>query len=249
MGRWSRLVAPEFLDWLDVDRGSNWLDVGCGTGILTLAILANAAPASVRGTDPSEGFVQYAQEQIADRRATFGMADAQATGEDDAAYDAVVSGLVLNFVKRPEVALTECFRVAKPGGTVGAYVWDYGEKMEMTRYFWNGVVALDADATELDQGNRFPICDPSALDEHFRASGLVEIDVRSIDIPTVFVDFEDYWLPFLGGQGGAPTYLAALSDEKRTRLREHIREALPVEPDGSIELVARSWAAKGRKPA
>jgi len=247
VGRWSRLVAREFLSWLAVPPGKRWLDVGCGTGALTGMIVAMASPAHVDAVDRSEGYVAYAQEQVPDPRVRFHVADAQALPSDAAAYDAVVSGLVLNFVPDPARAAAEMARVARPGATVAVYVWDYAEKMELMRYFWDAAVALDPGARELDEGRRFPLCRPEPLGALFRQAGLADVEVRAIDVPTVFRDFDDYWTPFLGGQAPAPSYAMSRDEAGRAALRERIRAALPVEADGSIRLVARAWAVRGAR--
>src|SRR5262245_60403224 len=130
VGRWSRFVAPEFLNWLAVKPGGRWLDVGCGTGALTQTILVKAAPQWVIGVDRSEGFVNYARSKLSDTRATFDVADAQTLDKlATATFDAVVSGLVLNFVPKPDLAVREISRVAKSGAVVAVYVWDYADKM------------------------------------------------------------------------------------------------------------------------
>jgi SAM-dependent methyltransferase len=247
VGRWSRLVARQFLDWLAVPARCSWLDIGCGTGALSELILAQAAPAEVHGLDPSAGFVEYARSRVTDARARFGVADARDTGMQDAVFDAVVAGLVINFVPQPERAAAEMRRVARPGGVVAAYVWDYAGMMQLMRHFWNAAAALDPGARELDEGRRFPICAPDALQELFRSAGLNDVQTRAIDIVTHFRDFDDYWTPFLGGQAPAPGYAMSLTDERRARLRECIRESLPFAIDGSIPLVARAWAVRGRK--
>jgi SAM-dependent methyltransferase len=247
VGRWSRLVAADFLDWLALPPSSDWLDVGCGTGALTRAILLKAEPASVTGIDPAVGFVAYAREHVRDGRARFGVGNAMALPLEDGAFDGVVSGLVLNFVPKPDVGVAEMARVARPGGTVAAYVWDYADRMQLMRVFWDAAVELDPAAVEKDEGPRFPICKPEPLEELFRGADLADVEVRGIEVPTVFRDFDDYWSPFLGGQGPAPTYTMSLSEEARSALRERIRSRLPVAPDGSISLVARAWAVRGRK--
>ena len=246
VGRWSRLVAREFLTWLAVPVASAWLDVGCGTGALSQTILEVASPATVAGIDPSEGYVAYARQQAADGRARFQVGDAQALPFDPATFDAVVSGLVLNFVPEPHRAVAEMLRVARPGGVVAAYVWDYAGKMELMRNFWDAAVTLDPWALELDEGRRFPLCRPDALLQLFEDAGLTRVEVRAIDVPTLFRDFDDFWSPFLGGQAPAPGYAMSLSDERRTALRERIRDHLPIAPDGSIHLVARAWAVQGK---
>jgi SAM-dependent methyltransferase len=245
MGRWSRPVASKFLDWLSLPAGARWLDIGCGTGALTQTILTRAEPAEVTGIDPSEQYVAYARRQVSDRRAGFRAGDAQALPVPDASRDAVVSGLVLNFVADPKLAVAEMMRVLRPGGTAAAYVWDYAGNMQLIRHFWNAAVALDPAAQVLDEAARFPLCRPAQLHALFGDGGFVETDCRAIDVPTVFTDFDDLWLPYLGGQGPAPTYCGTLSEERRTTLRERLRAALPIAPDGSIGLTARAFAVRG----
>jgi SAM-dependent methyltransferase len=245
VGRWSRLVAQKFVEWLAVPGDSLWLDVGCGTGALTGTILRMADPKAVIGIDSAEGYLAYAREKIRDSRASFQPGDAQALPVDSAAYDAVVSGLVINFVPNPHEAAREMRRAARPGGTVATYLWDYPGRMQFMRHFWNAVAALDPAAADLDEGRRFPLCDPSPLTDLFRGAGLTSVEVQPIDIWMEFKDFEDYWSPFLGGQGPAAGYAMSISDEKRTELRERLRAALPFAVDGSLPLMARAWAVRG----
>jgi SAM-dependent methyltransferase len=246
VGRWSRLVAAEFVSWLSVPAKSDWLDVGCGTGALTRVILETADPRTVRGVDPSPNFIEYARARISGRLVSFEVGDAQAIPIADASVDAAVAGLVLNFVPAVADAVSEMTRVVRPERVVAAYVWDYAGKMELMRYFWDSAVALDPAASTLDEGRRFPICSEPALTELFtHAAALQSVEVRPIDIPTHFRDFDDYWSPFLGGQGPAPGYAMSLDEGRRNLLRDRIRAALPVSPDGTIELVARAWAVKG----
>lgn len=248
VGRWSRAVAREFLAWLNVPGQALWLDVGCGTGALTETILAVASPGAVQGVDASDGFVAYAREKVRHPAARFETADAQSLPYDDNHYDAAVSGLVLNFVPKPEAMVSEMRRVVKPGGVVGLYIWDYAGEMQLMRRFWDAAVALDESVRPKDEGVRFPICQPEPLQVLFEGAGLQKVETRPIDVPTVFLDFEDYWSPFLGGQGPAPAYALSLSEDKRAALRDRIRAGLPVEADGSISLIARAWAVRGRVP-
>ena len=139
-------------------------------------------------------------------------------------------------------------RVVRSGGVVAAYVWDYAKQMELMRYFWDSAVALDPAADELDEGHRFPVCQPEPLAELFAQAGLHRVEVRPIDVPTVFRDFHDYWSPFLGGQAPAPGYAMSLSEERRSMLRDRIRSKLPIAKDGSIHLIARAWAVRWRTP-
>jgi len=243
VGRWSRQVAPLFLSWLNIPGGRRWLDVGCGTGALCAAIMDQCSPSSVTGVEPSEGFLKTAKGNLAGRAALH-QGSATAIPLGDGSVDVVVSGLVLNFVPDQRAALVEMARVSAHGGTIAAYVWDYAGRMELMRYFWDAAVELDPDAAKLDEGARFPLCRPQALEEPFARAGLEEVEVKPIDIPTQFANFDDYWQPFLGAQGPAPAYAMSLDETARARLRERIRERLPSAADGSISLTARAWAAR-----
>jgi hypothetical protein len=119
--------------------------------------------------------------------------------------------------------------------------------MDLMRHFWDAAVARDAQAAALDEGVRFPICRPDALEQAFRAAGLEAVAVSAIDIETRFRDFDDYWQPFLGGQGPAPTYAMSLDEASRAGLRQAVRERLPVASDGSLPLIARAWAVRGQR--
>jgi SAM-dependent methyltransferase len=238
VGRWSRQVATAFVRWLAVFPGSRWVDVGCGTGAVTSTILATGEPASVVGIDPSAGFVAYAQDQINATRASFAVGDARALPLREGAAQVVASGLMLNFVPEPDVAVAEMTRATT--GMVAAYVWDYAEGMQFMRAFWDAAVALDPDAP--DEGPRFPLCRPEELRAAFTGAGLVNVEVEAIVVPTPFRDFDDFWQPFLGGQGAAPAYLMSLPEEHREALRERLRAELG---DGPIELTARAWAVRG----
>ncbi|HEX4884193.1 MAG TPA: class I SAM-dependent methyltransferase [Casimicrobiaceae bacterium] len=244
VGRWSRHVAPRFLAWLGEPAGRRWLDVGCGTGALCGTILSACAPASVAGVEPSDGFRATARDHLGDAVALHkGSATAIPLG--DASVDVVVSGLVLNFVADHRAALAEMARVVAPGGTIAAYVWDYAEGMQFMRHFWDAAIALDPRGPEVDEGRRFPVCRPEALRTLFEGQRLQRVDVTGLVIDTTFADFDDFWQPFLGGQGAAPAYLMALEAPAREAIRERIRAGLPVGDDGSIPLTARAWAVRG----
>ncbi len=247
VGRWSRVVAREFLAWLSILPDGSWLDIGCGTGALSQTILQLAAPREVQGIDQSVAYIENARSRIGDPHAHFAVGSAEALPVKDSDCDAVVSGFALNFIPRPQQAVNEMTRVARSDGVVAAYVWDYAGKMQLMRHFWNAAAALDPAASELDEGRRFPICRLAPLEELFQQAGLRQVAVQSIDISTDFRDFDDYWRPFLGGQGPAPGYAMSLSEERRAVLRDRIRDALPFALDGSIPLVARAWAVRGVK--
>jgi SAM-dependent methyltransferase len=247
MGRWSRRVAPRFLAWLDAPQGRDWLDVGCGTGALSTAVLAEAAPRSLISVDASEGFLAKARAELPDVRAEFRLGDAQDLPVESASRDVVVSALVLNFLPDRQKALAEMKRVSRPGALVGFYVWDYpGGGMELMRAFWQAAAALDPAARDFTEERRFPFCTPDGLIALMAEAGLAAEGCLAIGVPTVFRDFDDYWHPFTLGAGPAPGYCASLTPEARARLKQHLHDSLPRRADGSIAMTARAWALKAR---
>jgi SAM-dependent methyltransferase len=178
-------------------------------------------------------------------RAEFHVGSASGLPLADQSVDAVVSALALNFVPDAPAAVAEMVRVTAPRGTIAAYVWDYAGRMELMKHFWDAVVALDPRGASLHEGLRFPLCNPDALSSLLASAGLRDVEARAIDTPTQFANFEEYWLPFLGGQGPGPSYVASLDEGARNRLRERLRVRVPASSDGSISLVARAWAVRG----
>lgn len=214
---------------------------------MTSVILDTCAPASIDAVDLSDAFIQHARESVGDGRARFRPADAQSLPFDEESFDITVSGLVLNFVPSPVLAVSEMVRVARTGGTVAAYVWDYAGEMQLLRSFWDAVVSLDPSAADLDEGRRFGDANPEPLQRLFEDAGLRDVAVRALDIQMVFRDFDDYWRPFLGGQGPAGAYAVSLAEPLRGALRGRIRGQLPFADDGSIALRGRAWAVRGLK--
>lgn len=245
VGRWSQVVARQFVSWINAPQGGRWLDIGAGTGILSKVILQEAAPASVVGTDSSPEYIDYARQMIQDARISFRVEDATKNADEPAQFDVAVSGLVLNFVSSPETVTRAMMHAVRSGGVVASYVWDYSGGMEMMRQFWDAAIQVDPVAKEMDAGQRFAICHPDALYALFQSVGLQAIDVIPIDIQTRFRNFDDYWLPFLGAQGSVSRYLKGISDGTRAALRDQLQRQLPVADDGQIPLIARAWAAKG----
>lgn len=247
VGRWSRLVAREFLLWLKAPENMSWLDVGCGTGALSRTILDMATPSLVQGIDSSQDYINHARQHITDARARFDVGDARALPYQTASFNLAVSGLALNFVPEPALAVLDMARVTRTGGFAAVYVWDYSGEMQMMRHFWDAAAALNPAAGELDEGRRFPLCQPTALTQLFQDAGLRSVEARAIDVPTIFHKFDDYWTPFLGGQGPAPSYVMSLDEADRVELRELIRSRLPIDKDGLIHLMARAWAVRGER--
>jgi len=247
-GRWSRLVGHEFIAWLALREDLAWLDVGCGTGILTQVILERCAPRRVAGIDPDKQSLSRACEQVRDPRAEFHCGHAEQLPFANGEFDAATSGLVLNMLDDPPTAVAEMKRVLRPGGTLACYVWDFGGEMQMMRRFWDAAIALDSGAQEKDQATRFPNCNPEFLSRLFRDAGLGAVETRGIVVPTVFADFEDYWAPMVRGDGTIPNYCASLSNQQLARLRQRLESSLARAPDGKIHLTARAWAVCGTVP-
>lgn len=244
MGRWSKLVAEQFVDWLSPKTNLRWLDVGCGTGALSEAAINKYDPESVIAIDQSEGFVNTAQQRLGGR-AECKVANALSLPFVDGTVDIAVSGLVLNFIPESERALNEMRRVTCKGGTVGVYVWDYAGKMEFLNHFWDVAVEFNPEASGLHEACRFPNSNSEQLIDLFDRVGFSNVEAYPIEIVTYFTDFDDYWKPFLGGQGPAPTYVSKLKEAERKHLEEVLAQRLPVKDDGSISMSARAWATKG----
>ena len=248
MGRWSRRLAPLLVKFAAVDEGDSVLDVGSGIGALAFA-LAEAIPSvRVTGVDPSRAYVRYAQARTPGDRVRFSVGDAQALKIPDASVDRTLSLLVFNFIPDPVKALREMTRVTRPGGVVAAAVWDYGEGMEMLRVFWDEAVALDSTIAARDERS-MPLCRPGELAALWRANGLQRVEELPLTIELAFASFDDYWRPFLGGQGPAGAYAALLSEPRRAALEARIRRRLlGTRQDGPFTLQARAWAVKGVVP-
>ena len=242
MGRWSRRLAPLFVDFVGVDAGDDVLDVGCGTGALTLAA---AAVPSVRavGVDPSSEFVRAAQRACDGDRIRFQVGDASKLPFPDASFERTLALLVLNFVPDATAALREMIRVTRLNGVVAAAVWDYGDGMEMLRMFWDEAVALAPAAAARDE-RHMPLSGRGELSALWRDAGLGDIEDASLTLDMAFASFDDYWQPFLCGQGPAGAYVSALAEPTREQLRARLSDRL-VGAERGFTLTARAWAVRG----
>jgi SAM-dependent methyltransferase len=245
MGRWSRLIASKFLEWAAPPQDAAWLEIGCGTGALTSAILADCAPRSILAIDASADFIAHARSEIGDDRARFEVADASKLYLPDASVDMVASGLVVNFLRDKATALAGVRRVLKPDGLLCFYVWDYpGGGIGFIDAFWKAAAQVDRQAAALDEGQRFPFCTQDGLAALCAEAGFSGIVVEPIEIETSFPDFEAFWQPFTLGAGPAPGYCSSLSEDHRAALKTRLAETLGAE--GVIHLPARAWAVKAQ---
>ncbi|MGC2368822.1 MAG: methyltransferase domain-containing protein [Candidatus Sulfotelmatobacter sp.] len=248
MGRWSRLLAREFLKWLELPRSLRWIDICCGSGVVTETIVELCPPASVNGIDASSQQIEFARQHRAHPNVTFQTGNAMALPFADSSFDVAVCGLGLNYIPQPEQGLKEFRRVVCPEGTVAAYVWDYSEGARFLREFWDAAAAIDSEATDFDQGRRFPMCSPEGLHALFEQAGLQDPAAHALNVVTRFKNFDDYWQPLLTGQGSAPNYLAKRDEHCKGSIRDRLRATLPVNVRGEIELPARAWAIRARRP-
>jgi len=245
MGRWSRRIAPSLIAFAGVETGERVLEVGCGTGSLTRALLGHDEHLHVTGVDPSAQYIEHGRRAIASPRLSLQQADAQDLPFDDHEFDRCLSLLVLNFIPDVRRALDEMRRVTRPGGTIAAAVWDYGDGMQMLRILWDAAVSLDPDAAARHERN-MPYCRQGELGALWEAGGLRDVEEGSLSVTLQFASFEDYWRPFLSGVGPSGSYVSALPEAQQIALRDLLRSTLPGQ--GPFELEARAWAVRGTVP-
>jgi SAM-dependent methyltransferase len=250
MGRWSRGLAATFLEFLDIAPQARVIDVGCGTGSLAWALTGRAAAASVVGIDLSPAFIGFAaSRREGEPGPAFAVADAQRLPIADAACDAALSLLALNFVGQPERAVAEMARVVRPGGTVGAAVWDFTGGLVYQRLFWDTAAALDAKA-DLARARHYGhrLTRPGALGRAFAESGLTGIAEASLTMRMEFQCFRDYWEPIAEAQGPLGDYVRSTEPGLLERIAAGVRAAyLSGAEDGPRSLVASAFAAKALK--
>lgn len=244
MGRWSRAIGEQFLDWLDVPAGSRWLDIGCGTGALSQLIASRCQPQSLDGIDPAPAQIAFVQKLLPQH--SFQVGDATSLPYIDATFDAAVSALVIHFIAARDKAFAEMRRTLRPGGLVGGYTWKRTETTDHAAYapMLHAIEAIGGLAL------RSPVVREGTQDGMRAAleeAGFTDIAVREIRVTQTFPDFDAYWqaqtYPF------SPTgkAVAALDQAQAARLRALLRETLPA-ADGSITYPATTIAAKACKP-
>ena len=249
MGRWSRLVALQLIDFTGVRDGARVLDVGSGTGALSFALAGKQARTHILGIDPSKEFVEYATSRNSfGGRAAFEVGDAQQMRFPDSSFDASLSLLVFNFIPDPVKALREVRRVTKPGGQISAAVWDYGDGMKTLRAFWDAAVKIDPKAEKLDE-KHMPLCRAGELSKLWRQERLENVHEQPLTIRMKFESFADYWEPFLLGQGPAGVYAKSLSSNQSQALRDELKRRLSLASgNSSFELSGTVWAVRGLAP-
>lgn len=248
MGRWSELLAPKLVEFAGVTEGDAVLDVGSGTGSLSRAVINSSTTSRVVGADPSAAFVEYARERTRDPRLRFEVGNAEEIPFADSSFDRCISQLVINFVRDAHKATSEMYRVTRSKGTVAAAVWDYGDGMEMLRLFWDAAVGVDTEADLLDE-RHMPYCGSGELSNLWMEAGYRNVEEAGLEVPLSFSSFDDFWSPFLGGQGPAGKYVSGLNIERREQLRKELMKLLlGGNADRPFRLRGRAWAVRGIRP-
>jgi ubiquinone/menaquinone biosynthesis C-methylase UbiE len=248
MGRWSRLLAEQMIDFAGLDEGDRVLDLGCGTGSLAFALTARRAPSHILGIDLSEAYIAAAQAQTHDPRLEFRRGDLMAIDLPDGSFDRAYSLLALNFVKQPLQAMREMRRVTRPGGTIAAAVWDFAGGLAYQRLFWDTAAALDPEADKA-RGRHYAaaLTWPGELETAFAEAGAREMAAASLTIRMRYADFADYWQPIANAQGPVGDYVKRLEPRLLSVLAGAVERAyLAGRPDGPRSMTATAWAAKGR---
>ena len=250
LGRWSRLLAAPFAEFAAPPEDGHLLDVGCGTGSLTLVLAELQRYSQVAGIDIALPYIAFARSRLRGEGAQFMVGDACRLPYIDSAFAAALAQLSLNFVPDAPTTVREMRRVVRRGGVVAAAVWDFRGGLVFQRLFWDTAAGLDADAGAVrDRLFSSPLAVPDGLPTLWREAGLAAIERGSITIRMEYVDFADYWEPLLGGQGPVGSYVASLVPERRTQIAESVREAfLSGAPDGPRSLTATAWAVRGVVP-
>jgi SAM-dependent methyltransferase len=248
MGRWSRILAPVYVLFAGVGNGDRVLDIGAGTGSLSLAVDAMPGVKEVVGIDPSEGLLAHARKNAKAGRPRFEVGDAQSLKFENASFDKTMTLLVINFVPDHDKAIAEMRRVTRPGGGVSACVWDYNDGMEMLRFFWDEAVTLDPAAEKRDE-RHMKLTREGHLGDAWKKAGLTNVQEKPLVIEQSYTSFDDYWEPFLKGAGPAGAYVVALPEDRRQQLESRLRKRLlSGKSDGPFVLKARAWAVKGDAP-
>ena len=240
MGRYSRELAPRFVEFAGVEPGMRVLDVGCGPGGLTELLAQRVGAESVAAADPSEPFVEECRKRVPG--AEIRLAAAEDLPWDDGVFDAVLSQLVVNFLRDAPAGVGQMRRLVRPEGVVAACTWDYTGGMQMLRAFWDSARALRSDAP--DEKN-LPFMAPNELAELWEGAGLRDVETGELVVETTYADFEDCWEPLTLGVGPAGAYCASLEPEQREKLRDALFSRLG-SPDGPFTLSAHAWAVRGR---
>jgi SAM-dependent methyltransferase len=250
MGRWSARLAPLFIHFAGVRDGQCILDVGCGTGSLSRALLSAANAINVVGVDPAASYVSFARKYVSGPRIQWHVAAAEALPFPNETFDAALSLLVLQDMADRQRATLEMARVTHRGGTVAACQWDFHDGLPMLSLFWQAaeLVAPEAVARHRAFHPRSPgrRAGFDELTELWSGSGLANVQVTTLDLSMEFGSFADFWLPFLGGATPTSRLAVTINRETSGALAKQLAGTIAdVQSDGSFVLPARARAVAG----
>ncbi|HEV7305613.1 class I SAM-dependent methyltransferase [Ensifer sp.] len=250
MGRWSRQLAPLFIDFAGLADGERVLDVGCGTGSLTFALPHAADLREIVAIDFSPVFVEATIRANSDPRIKVQQADACALPFVDASFDRALAMLVLHFVPEAGKAVAEMRRVTRPGGVVAAVVWDHYGGMPGMRMVLDVAAMLDGNAEQVR--SRYcsqPMMRPGEMMQSFAANGLANVEQTSLMIRMDYLSFDDFWQPISAGEGPLGKYIGALDAGQRAKIDAAVKAAYQAgQPDGPRSFAAVAWACRGMVP-
>jgi ubiquinone/menaquinone biosynthesis C-methylase UbiE len=244
MGRWSRPVGAQFIDWLGAPRGLNWVDVGCGNGAFTEVLIERCAPAAVSAIDPSPGQVAYARSRVQGQKADYQVGDAQALPYPDKSFDAAAMALVIIFIPDAQKAVAEMARVVKPGGLVATYMWDIPGGLPMAPMY----AAMKAAGFQLPAPPGSPNSHLPQLQALWQGAGLVALETTTFRIPVVFADFDEFWATNTMDVGPMAKAIAGMAPDARAEFRTRLAKSLPADASGRVAIEAYANAIKGRVP-
>jgi ubiquinone/menaquinone biosynthesis C-methylase UbiE len=243
MGQWSRAVGTRFLEWLAAPSGLNWLDVGCGTGILTGLIVDQCAPAAVFGVDSQRAQIEHAKRQAFAHRVTLRVAQAETLPFSDQSFDAVASALALNFITDRPRALAEMQRVARPNGMVAAFVWNFEAERSPS---WPLRAALRSMGVEVPEIPGTRASSISALTGLFAQAGLDEIATTLIEAKRGYTDFDAFWVAQTPSYSPTTWVIDGMTPREREKLKGQVGAALSKSQSGHIEYSVAANAVKAR---
>jgi ubiquinone/menaquinone biosynthesis C-methylase UbiE len=238
MGRYSQPLARQLADWLEVEPGQRAVDVGCGPGALTAVLVERLGADHVRAVDPSEPFVAACRERLPGVDVRQGSAEELPFG--DATCDVAAACLVVHFMSDPVAGVREMKRVTRPGGWVGATVWDLKASRAPMAPLWQAMAEVapeHEDETEFQGGSR------DSLLGIVEAAGLRDVETAELSVTVTHPTFEEWWQPYLHGVGPAGEAIAGLDADTRARLEQVLRRNLG---DGPFDVTAVAYAARGR---
>lgn len=243
VGRYGPQLAVALVEYAGIRPGASALDVGCGPGALAGELVQRLGAPFVHAVDPSQPFVEACRARLPGVDVALAAAEELPFG--DGTFDAVLSQLVVNFMRDPCAGVREMARVARPGAIVASCVWDYAGEMTLLRAFWDAAREVDPErAAAADEGVVMPWCGDGELTELWRAVGLREVRFGALRVSAAYAGFEDLWSPFLTGVAPSGAFCRSLDETRRAALRERLRRRLGVDNEPFV-LTARAWAVAG----